>query len=331
MRWKRVVWAGWLAPAVTGCHTPGAAVTPDLPSGGLVAHTQAAIEHRIRADAREAWRAVRAEYPRRCFTAEFHDGFLDGYSDHLDRGGDGTPPATPPLRYTRHARYFTPEGHVLLKDYFLGFRYGAEVAAATGRRQFLTVPVLVPDGGPTEVVEPVAAAPTSDAPVPRPAPAAVPQPPPVPTPQPLPPPPQTAAPPAPQPSRPPVTVPPAPVPPAAPAGNRVGFHLPSWNRDRSAPAQTAPARPARPTEPDLSKFGSPAAQPALPAADTPAGVPAPAVPVALPVVRIPEPPPAVPTLPPSVPTPPAAGDLPVVPPNFDLLPPLPPNHPEPNR
>lgn len=156
MRWKRVLWVGWLAPALGGCHTPGVSGVPELPSGGLVGHTQAAIEHRIRSDAREAWKAVRAEYPRRCFTAEFRDGFLDGYTDHLDRGGDGTPPPTPPLRYTRHPRYFTPEGHVLLRDYFLGFKYGADVAAATGQRQYLTVPVLVPDAGgpPPELVAP---------------------------------------------------------------------------------------------------------------------------------------------------------------------------------
>lgn len=189
MRWKRVVWAGWLAPALGGCHTPGAPGVPELPSGALVGHTQAAIEHRIRADAREAWKAVRGEYPRRCFTAEFRDGFLDGYTDHLDRGGDGTPPPTPPLRYTRHARYFTPEGHVLLKDYFLGFKYGADVAAATGQRQFLTVPVLVPDGGPApvpvaEVVTPVPAAPvTPTTPPDRVTPTPLPPPMPLPTPK----------------------------------------------------------------------------------------------------------------------------------------------------
>lgn len=189
MRWKRVVWAGWLAPALGGCHTPGAPGVPELPSGALVEHTQAAIEHRIRTDAREAWKAVRADYPRRCFTAEFHDGFLDGYTDHLDRGGDGTPPPTPPLRYTRHARYFTPEGHVLLKDYFLGFKYGADVAAATGQRQFLTVPVLVPDGGPApvpvpEVVTPLPAAPAAPTPPSdRTAPVPLPLPPPMPLPK----------------------------------------------------------------------------------------------------------------------------------------------------
>lgn len=182
MGWKRVVWAGWLAPALGGCHTPGVPGVPALAPGGLVEHTQAALEHRIRADARTAWLAVRAEHPRRCFTAEFRDGFEDGYTDHLDRGGDGTPPPTPPLRYTRHPRYFTPEGHVLLRDYFLGFKYGADVAAATGQRQYLTVPVLVPDGGgpPPELVAPVAvptppAPPTAPLTPPRPLPVAPPK------------------------------------------------------------------------------------------------------------------------------------------------------------
>lgn len=186
MRWKRVVWAGWLAPALGGCHTPGVPGVPELPSGGLVAHTQAAIEHRIRGDAREAWKTVRAEYPRRCFTAEFRDGFLDGYTDHLDRGGDGTPPAAPPLRYTRHARYFTPEGHVLLKDYFLGFKYGADVAAATGQRQFLTVPVLVPESPAVPVPVPVPVTEVPPTPAPAPLPQAAPPPRPVPLPLPLP-------------------------------------------------------------------------------------------------------------------------------------------------
>ncbi|MBN9522779.1 hypothetical protein J0H58_30380 [bacterium] len=294
MRWKRAVWAAWVAPVFGGCHTTGPAVAPELPSGGLVAHTQAAIEHRIRSDAREAWRAVRAEYPRRAFTPEFRDGFLDGYSDHLDRGGDGTPPATPPLRYTRHARYFTPEGHLLLKDYFVGFKYGADVAAATGQRQFLTVPVLVPDGGPAPVVvEPAPVAPA--APVPpsdRP-----------PPPQPLP------------------VAPPAPAPSPAPE-NRMGYHAPSWDRSRNkVPARTTAAPTGAGAPADVSKFD-------FGVSAAPAVAPAP---VALPTPRLPEPPASVPTLPPNVPTPPAEDDFPRFPPTHDRPPPLPPTHPDPMR
>jgi hypothetical protein len=324
MRWKRVVWAGWLAPALGGCHTTGPAAAPELPSGGLVAHTQAAIEHRIRADAREAWKAVRAEYPRRAFTAEFHDGFLDGYSDHLDRGGDGTPPPTPPVRYTRHARYFTPEGHVLLRDYFLGFKYGADVAAATGQRQFLTVPVLVPDGGPPDVLvdaipAPLPIAPAIPAPQPTPAPATPTPPSDRPLSQPL-------SPPAPQPLPPPTAEPPRPT-------DRSGYHPPNWDRNRARP-KAAPAQATRPVAPpDLratgTKFG-PVGTP-LPVT-APAAEPEPvAIPVSLPVPRLPEPPAAVPTLPAHVPTPPVTDDLPVLPPVHDLPPPLPVVHPEPTR
>lgn len=249
MRWKRVVWAGWLAPALGGCHTPGVPGGPELPSGALVGHTQAAIEHRIRGDAREAWKAVRAEYPRRCFSAEFRDGFLDGYADHLDRGGDGTPPPTPPLRYTRHARYFTPEGHVLLKDYFLGFKYGADVAAATGQRQFLTVPVLVPDGVPAPAPVPVAEVVTPPAPTPAPAPAPLPQA--VPPPRPV------------------------PLPPPAPKSDRPVVPPLSKFPDTAAPAVTVPV-----SVPAVRLPEPPAAVPSLPA-----HVPTPPVTDELPVFR----------------------------------------------
>jgi hypothetical protein len=109
----------------------------------MLGHTEDAIQHQIRKDAREAWREVQTQYARRAFTAEFRDGFLDGYIDYLDRGGDAQPPVVPPAKYTRHQKYFTPEGHALLRDYLLGFKYGVDVAVATGQRQYLTVPVLL--------------------------------------------------------------------------------------------------------------------------------------------------------------------------------------------
>src|SRR5207302_3944896 len=95
--------------------------------------------HHLRKEAKAAWAEVRKQYPRKAFTAEFREGFIDGYSDYLDRGGMGLPPAVPPKRYTRND-YLTPEGQELIKDYFLGFKYGIDVAIASGQRQFLTVP-----------------------------------------------------------------------------------------------------------------------------------------------------------------------------------------------
>ena len=145
MRWKRYVWAGSLAPLLGGCLT---AYHPhrDHLAEHAVARSERDVTREIHRKAREAWQAVRCEFPRKVFTPEFRDGFIDGYSDYLDRGGDGQPPAAPPLRYTQNQKYFTPEGHALMRDFLLGFQYGTEVAVATGQRQYLTVPVLIPDG-----------------------------------------------------------------------------------------------------------------------------------------------------------------------------------------
>ena len=140
----RVAWAGCLAPLLGGClgvcHSQHARVAE-----AGVAHSEKAVARQIHKKAHEAWQIVRSEFTSKIFTPEFHDGFIDGYCDYLDRGGDGQPPAVPPLRYTQNRKYYSPEGHVLMRDYFLGFKYGTDVAIATGQRQYLTVPVLIPE------------------------------------------------------------------------------------------------------------------------------------------------------------------------------------------
>lgn len=146
MRWKSVVLAGAFGPAVAGCNVAYNAAR-NIVNDPHVVMTQQAIGHDLRKAARSAWEEARGQYPH-C-TAEFQDGFEDGYVDYLDRGGNGSLPAVPPAKYTRHQKYFTENGHCLLKEYFLGFKYGQEVAIATGRRQFLTVPVLFPPVPPT--------------------------------------------------------------------------------------------------------------------------------------------------------------------------------------
>jgi hypothetical protein len=155
MGWTRAAWAGCLAPLLGGClgvHHSG----HDRVAEAGVVHSEQAIARHIHRKAHEAWQVVRCEFPSKTFTAEFHDGFIDGYSDYLDRGGDGQPPAVPPLRYTQNRKYYSPEGHVLMRDYFLGFKYGTDVAIASGQRQYLTVPVLIPEK--TEILPAMAAA-----------------------------------------------------------------------------------------------------------------------------------------------------------------------------
>src|SRR5262245_16647086 len=157
MGWKSLAWAGCLAPVLAGCVSTRHSTCP-VTHEVLLAHAQRGIEHDLRKDARTAWQCVRVQYPRRAFTDEFHDGFLDGFVDYLDRGGDAHPPAVPPLKFVRSKKYFTPEGQCLIRDYYLGFKYGSDVAIATGRRQFLTIPLLLPDGSvecPPAAVTPV--------------------------------------------------------------------------------------------------------------------------------------------------------------------------------
>jgi hypothetical protein len=166
MRWKRILWTACLAPLAGGCLT---AYHPhaDHAAQHAVNRSEREISREIQQQARSAWQIVRCEFPRKMFSAEFHDGFIAGYSDYLDRGGDGQPPAVPPLRYTQNKKYYTPEGHALMRDFLLGFQYGTEIAVAAGQRQFLTVPVLIPDdtAHPIQITEPLPSSGSSDAPV----------------------------------------------------------------------------------------------------------------------------------------------------------------------
>ena len=156
MGWKKVAVAGFVAPALGGCNLFHLAAH-NLANEPHVVYTERSIDRELRADARAEWKEVRAQFPRRLFTAEFRDGFIDGYTDYLARGGTAQPPAVPPPKYTRDKKYFTAEGHCLLRDYFLGFKYGIDVALASGQRKFMTVPVLLTDkheGPPTFTVQP---------------------------------------------------------------------------------------------------------------------------------------------------------------------------------
>jgi hypothetical protein len=156
MRWKSVVLAGALSPTLTGCNIYYYAAR-NLINEPQVVGSLVGIEHQLRKEAKAAWREVREQYPRNAFTAEFRDGFLDGYVDYLDHGGNGSTVAVPPPRYTRQKKYFTEEGQCLMRHYLLGFQYGQNVAIATGRRALFTVPVLLPEqpkGPPAFLVQP---------------------------------------------------------------------------------------------------------------------------------------------------------------------------------
>ena len=301
MRWTKVAWMGCLAPMLGGClgvYHPHR----DHVADAIVATTEQGIDREIHKQAREAWLAVRCEFPRKAFTPEFRDGFIDGYTDYLDRGGDAQPPAVPPLRYTQNKKYFTPEGHALVRDYFLGFKYGADVAVATGQRQFLTVPVLIPDRGEPLPVVSAASVPTIPALSGR--------------------------------DRP---VPPLPAAPNALPSPRPMSMLPAPRKlpkgDSATNASTMPS-----LDPEVSKFGPVPPLPKYPVPDVPTIPSLPSIPM-LPGsesglapsggVKLPEPPSEVPSLPPHVPTPPIMDEFPPLPANHTAPPPLPANHSDP--
>ena len=107
-------------------------------------HGDNSLEREIRADARATLRQICGPHAHPSFTEEYELGFSDGYFDFLDRGGPVQPPTLPPTSL-RRKQYLTAEGQAKVRDYFLGFQYGGQIAESTGRREFLTVPIVLSD------------------------------------------------------------------------------------------------------------------------------------------------------------------------------------------
>lgn len=151
MRWRLLLLVGGLTP-LAGCHLAETAVHNSLnePTQYL---DDKHLTKQLRCDAKDAFRELKRRCGHKAFSEDFEEGFVDGYADTLERGGDPIPPAVPPLKY-RRGRFLNPEGHARIHDYFAGFQQGGETAVASGKRQFLTVPVLLTDP-PAEAVPPV--------------------------------------------------------------------------------------------------------------------------------------------------------------------------------
>lgn len=148
MRWTAIAIAGGMIP-LAGCQLTHMAAH-NLLNEPIQYLDEKKVTDRLRDDAE----AVLREWEQQNggpVSDDFEDGFVDGYADYLERGGNAVPPAVPPLKY-RRGRFLNPDGHARIHDYFAGFQAGADTAAQSGRRQFLTVPILVPD--PQPIVQP---------------------------------------------------------------------------------------------------------------------------------------------------------------------------------
>ena len=142
MYWKALAFAICFPP-LTGCLMAEHTVR-NLFNEPAELRDNKKIVRRLRHDAKQVWNQVCQQYPQQTFSADYVDGFQAGYVDYLDSGGTAQPPAVPPLKY-RRSRYMSVEGHAQIRDYFCGFKYGCEVAATSGQRDLITVPILLPE------------------------------------------------------------------------------------------------------------------------------------------------------------------------------------------
>lgn len=99
--------------------------------------------YRLRCEANDAWKQLELEEPSEPHSKDYAQGFKAGYIDYIWAGGLGEPPALPPWRY-RGTHFQSPEGHLAQENWIAGFRHGASVAHASGRRQDTLVSVALP-------------------------------------------------------------------------------------------------------------------------------------------------------------------------------------------
>jgi len=68
---------------------------------------------------------------------DYRKGFIDGYADYVQFGGNGEPPPLPPRCYWAKE---SPDGRQKAFDWFAGFRRGAAAAIQSRARELILVP-----------------------------------------------------------------------------------------------------------------------------------------------------------------------------------------------
>ena len=92
--------------------------------------------------AEEAWSEHGGSACGAGVSSAYETGFKDGFVDYVYAGGSGEPPAIPPRKYWNVGERIA-NGNVEARDWFAGFRNGAQVAHNEGYREQTLVPASV--------------------------------------------------------------------------------------------------------------------------------------------------------------------------------------------
>ena len=142
MRWTPLIVAG-IALSQAGCQLWRASAHNIL-NEPIEYLDQNKLANQLEKDAKLRFKELESHFGRKSLSEDFEQGFVDGYTDYLEHGGQATPPAIPPLKY-RRSKFLNPDGHARIHDYFAGFQQGADAACETGQRTYLTLPILLPE------------------------------------------------------------------------------------------------------------------------------------------------------------------------------------------
>jgi len=162
MRTRGILAVLTICAASTGCSGYFRSIERNFTILPLQAVEEGRLKVRNHRRAEEAWRLLTEASPN-AYSCEFADGFIAGYADYLDNGGNCDPPAVPPFRY-RTLKYQTPEGVAGVNQWFEGFRHGALMAKASGQRELELVPLSAPpiNAVETSYDQPIALPPTPE-------------------------------------------------------------------------------------------------------------------------------------------------------------------------
>jgi hypothetical protein len=87
----------------------------------------------------QAWANASGSCPQDGMVDDYALGFRDGFVDFVYAGGEGEPPPVPPRKFWNVA-WRTPEGDAAARQWFSGYRHGAQVARDGGYREGGIVP-----------------------------------------------------------------------------------------------------------------------------------------------------------------------------------------------